>query len=164
MNNAYNNHLIKVRAKALLTISLTSRNDLILSELNEDYGFEFLVRILKDGSPTNRMFGIELKASAQVTEGPMISLQRDHVATYKDIPFPLCLFFFSMHKDRGYYAWLVEPRFSPQGKPELVVNLKNSTPNTNDVRIAQEEFIELSTESLEHLVDTVNSWYDARQL
>lgn len=162
MNSQLSNQLTEVRAKALLTISLTSRDDLLISELDDDFGYDFLVRIIKDGFPSSRMFGIELKATARVTDEYDISLDRQNVSRYKDIPFPVCLFFYYMSDDKGYYKWLVEPFISFDGKSELRLALKDNESSMRHIRIAKQELTELNRDTLEKLVNTVNSWYDAR--
>ena len=122
MNKDTSIRMAEIRAKALLTISLTSRNDLIIEELTNDFGFDFIVRIAKNGEVTNRMFGVQLKAS--VRDMPAhIHLSLSNPLIYKDIPFPLCLFYFSMANDKGYYKWLVAPDVSPTGTPLLTIQL-----------------------------------------
>ncbi|MBC8134968.1 MAG: DUF4365 domain-containing protein [Fibrella sp.] len=163
MNNKMTNHLIDVRARALLTVRLTARSDLSVSELSQDSGFDFLVRVLKNGLVSNRMFGIVLKASVREYDAYSIALKREVIANYKDVPFPICLFFFYMDTDKGFYKWLVEPRLSTMGKPELGVSVKHSQSDTNNAFINPDDLIELNADTLDKLVGTVDSWYDARQ-
>lgn len=163
MNNI-NTRLAEVRAKALLTVHLTARDDLAVEEVANASGYDFIIRIIKDGSLTNRMFAAEVKASVRDADLPRVQLPAQQLLYYKDIPFPVCLFFFLMSNDRGYYRWLVEPTVS-SGQPGLSFHVDEQALGSKGrqfITFRPEEFSELNLESLERVVNSVNAWYDAR--
>ena len=163
MNNI-NTRLIGRRANALLTVNLTARNDLAVEEVENASGYDFIIRIIKDGFLTNRMFAAEVKASVRDADLPTVPFPARQLLYYKDIPFPVCLFFFLMSNDQGYYRWLVEPTVS-SGQPELSFRVNEQALGSGGrqfIMLRPEEFSELNAESLEGVVNCVNTWYDAR--
>jgi len=64
----------------------------------------------------------------------------------KKFAYPVCLFFFSMREDVGYFSWLVEP-IVKDGVPAL---------NRHD----EARCVELTTERLNQTVDVILAWYD----
>lgn len=162
--NDINTRLVQLRAKALLTISLTARNDLAVEEVTADSGYGFIIRVSKNGSLTNRMFAAELKATAKDVDLPRVQFSARQLLTYKDIPFPVCLFFFLMSNDKGYYKWLVEPTIS-SGMPGLTFCANEHSleaTGQQTITFRPQEFVELNPESLEGLVGSVNNWYETR--
>ena len=162
--NTVSSRLAQFRAKALLTVNLTSRDDLAVEEVAADSGYDFIIRIVKDGSLTNRMFAAEVKASVRGDNAPTVQFPTRQLVYYKDIPFPVCLFFFLMSNDKGYYRWLVEPTIT-LGQPKLSFRVDEQALGAKErkfVTFGPEEFAELNPESLGHLVGSVNAWYDER--
>jgi hypothetical protein len=158
--------LIETRAKALLALTLTSRPDLILHEQDSDYGVDFMVSIRKNGTYTSRLFGILLKASVRDSTSISISLPVNSLSYYKDTPFPLCLCYFFMSNDKGFYKWLIEPAVDQNGSPRLTPGFSEETLHSNksSAPFKISEFTELDQEGLSHLVNEVNAWYDARRM
>jgi hypothetical protein len=60
---------------------------------------------------------------------------------------PVCLFFFTMVNDKGYFAWLLEPVIV-QGQPRLA---------QKDVA----ECEEMDDHTVDRIVERVSAWYDA---
>jgi hypothetical protein len=164
---AYAAQLAGFRAEALLTVALTARNDLLLTEtkLESDNGLDYLVKIVEGGIPTTKLFGIQLKARIRLMGIPSIELPSEQIDLYRDLPFPLCLVLFDMQTDKGYYRWLVEPTFTKDGRPILLSIFGDGVSQSGDrkamVRIT--DFSELNTESLNSLIDAINAWYAARR-
>jgi hypothetical protein len=69
--------------------------------------------------------------------------------TFKDLPFPVCLFFFILENDRGYYKWILEPQINEQKQVSLHFNENDELKELNDKEIA-------------NIISIVNSWYDHR--
>jgi hypothetical protein len=61
--------------------------------------------------------------------------------------FPVCVFYFTVKDDQGYYAWAYEPVVTAEGQPRLEAH-------------AQAHGLKLSNESLEEIVSAVKRWYD----
>ncbi|MBK1986112.1 DUF4365 domain-containing protein [Sphaerospermopsis aphanizomenoides BCCUSP55] len=146
---------IGFRSKALAIVSLTERDDLIVYRDTKDYDLDVLVSISKNGEDINRLFGVEIKA---VKSTPNI-IQNDDVfniegadinvllSRFTKCNFPICLFFFTLDNDNGYYKWILEPVIDNENGNKLK---RNVSP----------EFRKLNNESINNIVDLVNQWYD----
>src|SRR5438876_7868466 len=97
---------IAERVRALALVLLTRRDDLLVTEDKEDYGFDLRVEILKNGRPTTRRLGILLRgAMSPVGEEHANRILQPSIRAFQrlDQPgFPVCLFFFTMQDDQGY--------------------------------------------------------------
>jgi len=138
------------RAEALARVYLTRRSDLLVKQENADYGVDYIVEITKNNRPTRRVFGVQVKARvAPITAGAKDSLTAFRFAPeiwMAEIPFPLCLFAFTMENDEGFYQWVVEPIVTVDG-PKLHLNTDT-------------ELSRLDNAALDRIVEQVNSWYD----
>ena len=145
------------RSEALAIMYLTRRDDLIVSmQKEEDRGLDFWVTLLKDGGYSGRLFGVEVKAAVSVPK----LVQRDDIIEIKlnlaplqslaELPFPLCLFFFTLENDQGCCKWILEPVIEDQKNPKLCFNKSNN-------------FKKLTDEEIDNLVSAVNNWYDIRK-
>ena len=145
---------VSQRAEALAMMYLTRRDDLVVSHPVVDSGIDFVVQLLEDGAISGRMFGIQLKAadSSDGMEKRLRAAVRGVLAkqgsVFRDLPFPVCLFFFAVDKDIGYYAWLVEP-----AGESGALRIATSDPD---------EFRELNDESIDRIITGVRHWYAAK--
>ena len=64
-----------------------------------------------------------------------------------DISFPICLFFFTMEDDRGYWKWVAEPVIDQTSRRKLVPNQSNMV-------------VPLTDEELDRLITSINRWYE----
>jgi hypothetical protein len=62
-------------------------------------------------------------------------------------PYPVCLFYFTMDDDQGYYSWVAEPAVEA-GQPRL---LMHAAPHCR----------KLDAAALDDIVQKVDHWYDA---
>ena len=76
----------------------------------------------------------------------MLRLDLDTPPIPADLPFPLCLFVFSMDTDAGYYRWLKAPTVDETGKATLAVNRTNL-------------FDPLTRDTFDQMIDDINVWY-----
>ena len=138
------------RAEALALVYLTRRPDLLVKHEDADYGVDYLVEITKNNRPTRRMFGVQVKARiAPITESAVGDREPFHFVSEKwmeELPFPLCLFVFTMENDEGFYRWAVEPVITDTG-PKLRLN-------------AGKELSRLDSAALDRIVAQVDQWYD----
>ena len=148
---------IGLRSEALAKVYLTRRNDLIISQPQAQGagGLDIIVTITKDGNFSGRMFGVELKATASSSE----LIQQDdffklknrswnnYFKCFKDLPFPMCLFFFTLDNDKGYYRWILEPIIKDRNNVILKYNESEELKNLND-------------QEIDNMITMVNSWYD----
>ncbi|MCP2727359.1 DUF4365 domain-containing protein [Limnofasciculus baicalensis] len=136
---------------------MTRRDDLIISRQREqkDCGLDFLVTLLKDGSYTGRIFGVQVKATVST---PKLIESKDIVEIQIDLglsqfiaefSFPVCLFFFTLKNGQGYYKWILEPVMAEGDYSRLYWD------NTNNL-------YRLTNEGISNIVSMVNRWYDSR--
>jgi hypothetical protein len=140
-----------LRAEALAIVYLTRREDLIVSKKLEDLGLDLLVTISRDGSQSSRIFGIQLKAAVSTpdqADEDSIRLKLKLDNALQEVPFPVCLFFFNVKNDRGYYKWIVEP--VTDSSLALCVNHSDRLKRLTD-------------QEVDNIVTLVNSWYDKRK-
>jgi hypothetical protein len=144
------------RAEALAIMYLTNRDDLIVSRQQEENGLDFLVTLLKDGNYTGRLFGVQVKATVStpklVQNDDIIEIKLDlqQLQSLAELPFPVCLFFFTLENDQGCCKWILEPVIEDQKNPKLCFNKSNN-------------FKKLTDEEIDNLVSAVNNWYDIRK-
>jgi Domain of unknown function (DUF4365) len=149
---------IGVRAESLTLMYLTRRDDLIVSPQPEGYDLDCLVTISKSGNHSGRIFGIQIEATvnnAKVTENDnkTFEIKQDLSSTdlISELPFPVCLFFWTLNNDEAYYKWVLEPVIETQNYPRLLFNQSHV-------------FQKLTNEEIEKIVSNVNNWYDNRSL
>lgn len=138
------------RAEALARVYLTRRPDLLVKPEHKDYGVDYIVEIMKNSRPTRRAFGVQVKARV----APIVVGAESSRTTFRfvpdswmaEIPFPLCLFVFTMENDEGFYQWVVDPIITTDG-PKLHLNVHTELRRLDDT-------------ALDHIVEQVNSWYD----
>ncbi|AFY47904.1 hypothetical protein Nos7524_2051 [Nostoc sp. PCC 7524] len=142
------------RAESLAIVYLTRRDDLKASKQTAGQGLDFLVTITKDGINSGRLFGVEVKATVSNSEliahDETWSLKNHSylkIRSLIDLPFPVCLFFFTLDNDQGYYKWVLEPIFQAENHDNLRLNIDNKFKKLNDQEIA-------------NIVASVNYWYD----
>lgn len=146
---------LEERAESLALMYLTRRKDLIVQRQETDYGLDFLITIGKGQAPTGRIFGLEVKAALSLGEvkkdEPEIPnrFTKHERSLYGELPFPVCLFFFTMENDKAYYRWIKEPVVETDKAPKLEI------PKAKVLK-------SLGTAELNKIVSKVNRWYDKR--
>jgi len=143
---------IEERAEVLALVHLTRRDDLLATKQpHADSRINYIVEIIKEKRPTRRIFGVRVKARISPASKNLVSnlkaLKIEYEPWMEELPFPLCLFFFTMENDEGFYIWLLEPSITEDGKPKLRLNKTG-------------EFRKLDREALDTIVSQVNQWYD----
>lgn len=143
-------------SEALAMVYLTRRDDLIVSQAQKNTaGLDFLVTITKDSMYSGRLFGVEVKAkisSDSLTQnGEVFKLKNSHShqSFLRDLPFPVCLFFFTLDNDQGYYRWILEPIIKPDNNLGLKFHDNN-------------ELKKLDDQAIDNIVSLVNNWYEYR--
>jgi hypothetical protein len=145
---------IGFRSEALAVVYLTRRDDLIVSQQQKDTGLDLLVTITQDGKSSGRMFGVEVKATASssnlIQHDSIFKLKNkryNNLNVLRDLPFPVCLFFFTLDNDKGYYRWILEPIIKDHNNVALKIN-------------ENEELKSLNDEKIDDIIAMVNNWYD----
>jgi hypothetical protein len=111
------------RAAALALMLLTRREDLLVEEVQDDIGPDYIVRFRKASRPGVREFGVAVasalgpaaKEDADAELRPALQRLRRHWPSLR----PLCLFFFTMADDCAWYSWAAEPAEAEDGRPAL---------------------------------------------
>ncbi|HEY9660694.1 MAG TPA: DUF4365 domain-containing protein [Allocoleopsis sp.] len=144
-------HFIGERAEFLAIVHLTRRPDVVIERMRSDYGLDILVTTLKDKLPTGRVFGVQVKGQDKAVNDLKelaISLTNPVIPDPQDLPFPVCVFLFTMEDDRGYYRWT---KYSPS----------QSSQAANAVTPHQWHC--LDEHAVEQIIEDVNAWYDAKR-
>ena len=144
--------LIGERVRALATMYLTRRSDLHVREVGEDLGYDLIVQIVRGNKSGLRQFGVELRGTrSPVSKDHADNVLRPtlkHLKEYYPFPFPVCVFFFTMDDNQGWYFWAAEPVVSAGGKPTLPLA---KAPDCHP----------LDDAALEEIVQRVDRWFDA---
>jgi hypothetical protein len=141
------------RARALAWVHLTERDDLVIAPAGKDVGLDYLVSLTKkDDKPSLRQFGVILRAARKpVTLNQLDKLLRPTMQSLQrvgEFPYPVCLLYFTMEDNRGYYTWVAEPLLTSDGKPQLQ-------------RRAAASCNPLDRPALDRIVSQVSAWYEA---
>jgi hypothetical protein len=118
---------------------------------NSGWTFSYAFR----GLDCLRLFAVEAKGAVSAPrvgrsiKCPVLFSNRERTVL-KDIPFPVCLFFFTMEDDKGYYGWIKEPVVVPAHTPPLLM----SNPS---------ELKPLTNEELGRILSRIKKWYDMRE-
>ena len=135
------------RAVQLSIIYLTRRDDLHVVRSQDECQPDLMVSILEEGLPTGKYLGIVAKAvSYDNTQAIERTFRQAKFDAFREAPFPICLFIFSMDKDNGYWTWLRKPTEMPPG-----------------LTFAQEKGVKsLDNVALAGVVASVKRWYSGR--
>jgi len=107
--------LLERRTHAMARALLRTREDLVVADVAvEDTGIDLLVSICKNKGRAIEQYGVILegtieKASTSAEASQLLNTRMANNQGFEPITLPICVFFFSMVGDRGYYAWLYEP-------------------------------------------------------
>jgi DNA-binding phage protein len=143
------------RSEALTALYLTRRDDLTISKLEADKKIKFLVQIAQNStiSDISRVFGVAVKGNVSSTnlvqedELLKINIGLDNFKLLQNLNFPICLFFFYVDNNQGYYKWLLEP---------VTENVNNSSLKFNE----ENDFKIVTDSEIDNIVNLVNNWYD----
>jgi hypothetical protein len=141
------------RARAMALVHLTRRDDLEPRPGASEVGLDYLVAIRKaDSRPSVRQFGVILRADVEPANLEHVDRHlRPTIRTLSSqlqYPYPVCLFYFTMQDNQGYYIWVAEPVVTESGTPRLQVP-------------SPVKFKRLDREALDAIVTQVDRWYDA---
>ncbi len=151
MNTEFKKWFIAERGKALATVLLTRREDLLVKETKEENGLDYTVHIKTPDNLGDQPFGVYVEASmTPVTlDGANKQLKpvMEKVQSIGRFAFPVCVFYFTVKDDEGYYAWAYEPVVPAEGGLKLLLP-------------AEAHCRKLNNESLAEIVSAVKKWYD----
>jgi hypothetical protein len=142
---------IERRARALATVLLTGRDDLMVMDVPPGSGVDLLVSVLKQKRVPSHQFGIILKGTTTVLRSPRDASRVLNAmmggAEAVGTSIPLCIFLFNMTGNDGFDAWQVEPALVG-GMPKL----RHRSPLVCEP---------LDEEALREIVDRVDAYYEA---
>jgi hypothetical protein len=140
------------RARALAMMLLTHREDLLIEEVGDEIGLDYVVRFRTEGKEGLREFGIAVRGfrAAVTKEYADKALRPDAQRMLRYGPFsrPVCLFLFTMERDGAWFTWVVEPIGSEDGKPLL---RSCDKPHCR----------QFDKRALKEIIERVDLWYDA---
>jgi hypothetical protein len=142
------------RTRALALRYLTRRDDLVVTEAGRGVGLEYVVYITRGEEAQGRsvrQFGVFLRGTKNaVTEEHLDKVLRPTMQGFLrtgQFPYPVCLFYFTMDDDQGYFTWVAEPAVAEEG-PRLLMH-------------AEAHCRKLDRAALDEIVSRVDRWYDA---
>jgi hypothetical protein len=151
MNREFREWFVAERARALAMVLLTRRDDLLVKDTKEESALDYTVYIKTGEGVGNRPFGVRVAATMSPTTLDEANKQLRPVLgqVQADGPFhfPVCVFYFTVKNDQGYYAWAYEPVVTQEGEPRLPAPAKAPC-------------FELNNESLEKIVSAAKRWYE----
>jgi hypothetical protein len=137
--------------QAMAVVVLTRRGDLTVVDTKKDTGLDLHVQIEREDKPMRLTFGVLLRgvASAVTAESAnkMLGPTLGYFQGLRKFTYPVCLFFFSLRQDQGFFCWLAEPIVTDRG-PKLVHHDRANC-------------VPLTDEFLNHAVERIVAWYDA---
>src|SRR5437016_5479940 len=115
--------LIEKRVRALTMMHLTRREELLVEEVKDEIGLDYIVRFHSKGKAGLREFAIQVagvwptatKDDADQALRPALQRLKRHGPFLR----PVCVFFFTMQNDGAWYTWFVEPIEADGAKPTL---------------------------------------------
>jgi hypothetical protein len=145
-------YFVEKRVRALALMLLTRRDDLLIEEVKDDIGLDFIVRFHTKGKEGLREFGIKLgggwSAVSEEQIGLLVRPTVKELNRYGPFLRPVCLFLFTMENDDGWYAWVAEPIETEDGQVLL--------------RYGDEPACQpLHKGTLKDIIERVDGWYDA---
>jgi hypothetical protein len=131
---------------------LTRRDDLLIEEVKDDIGLDYIVRFHSKGNAGLREFAVQVMGvwPATTKDDAEQALRPSLQKVKRCGPFlrPVCLFFFTMENDGAWYTWVAEPIEAEGGNPVL------RSPDAPDCR-------PLDKKSLKEIIERVDAWHDA---
>ncbi|HWG41720.1 MAG TPA: hypothetical protein VN688_02965 [Gemmataceae bacterium] len=151
MTNESKERFIADQVRALATIILTRRGDLMIVETKKDTGLDFHVTIDREDKPMRLLFGVLLRGvpspvvpdHANKILGPTMG----QFQGMRKFTYPVCLFLFTMREEQAFFSWLAEPVVN-EDVPKLVHHNKAN-------------IVSLTNEFLDHVIQQIVAWYDA---
>ena len=156
MNNNTKDWLPWLRGESLAIVLVTRRDDIALERRRDTLGPDLLLHLPKGKRPTGRLLGVEVRGALEDPpcrkrpKGCAIELSAKERARFADAPFPVCLFFFNVKTDDGYFGWICEP-------------LPVEDPSVSVVFNPHPALQPLDDEQFDRIVRRVHAWYDARK-
>lgn len=145
------------RAEGLAVIYLTEDSRVEVSRSRDVLsGLDIVATLRENGRPGARLFGVEVKAARTHEPGrdnpkPRTwSVPSSHTSFFRDIPFPVCLFYFTVDDDQGLWGWIQKPITNVDAGPRLVFNER--------VPLSL-----LTAPDVTRIVSEVDRWYDERK-
>jgi hypothetical protein len=137
--------------RVLATVILTRRGDLRIVETKKDTGLDLHVTIEREDKPMRLTFGVLLRGVASAVTADhankVLGPTMGYFQGLRKFTYPVCLFFFTLRQEQGFFTWLAEPVLTA-GVPKLIHHKKANC-------------VELTDEVLERVVEQVVAWYDA---
>lgn len=133
---------LTIRAQQLAILHLTRRNDLAVYRRQDSHGRnDLFVSLSPGGKITSRDFAVLPQGRSSPTD-----LSQANTSAYRDAPYPVCLFSFTMEDDRGYWQWIREP----------VLDTSEGRLRSN----VGAELMPLTDQAVDDIILAVNHWYE----
>lgn len=145
------------RAEGLAVIYLTEDARVEVNRSRDVLsGLDIVATLRENGRLGARIFGVEVKAARTHEAGrdnPRAKtwiVSEERASFFRDIPFPVCLFHFTVDDDKGQWGWIQQPVVSPDTGSRLVFHER--VPLTS-----------LTAQEVTKIVSEVDRWYNERK-
>jgi hypothetical protein len=149
------------RVHALAVMHLTRRRDLVIRDEPRDPAYfpVLAVEIIEPEKVRPGHFAVYRWQFDVYLDGTRTAIDEDQANKllspsfrefnpYHPVAHPICLFYFTMEDDQGYFTWVKEPKIEVDGKAKLFPH-------------REAHCIKLDRKVLDRIVHQVCDWYDA---
>jgi hypothetical protein len=152
MSESQQEWFLQERTRALAGMYLTRRDDLVIRRADQESGLDFIVSITREkGEKSFRQLGVYLRGALRPTTEERLDKTlhptMQSFASLGEFSYPICLLYFTMQDDQGYYTWVAEPAVV-EDDPRLLVH-------------TEAHCRKLDRQALDEIVRQVDRWYDA---
>lgn len=154
---------LRERAEGLGVIYLTEDSRVEVNRAPDVLsGLDIVATLRENGHLGGRIFGVEIKAAR--THEPMSdnkpghdnpkprmwSIPNSRASFFRDIPFPVCLLYFTVDDDQGLWGWIKQPAADADAGSRLIFNSRVSLSL-------------LTAQEVTKIVSEVERWYNERK-
>ncbi len=145
------------RAEGLAVIYLTEDSRVEVNRSRDILsGLDIVATLRENGKLGARIFGVEVKAALTHEAGHdnrrpnTCSIPSSRTSFFQDIPFPVCLFFFTVDDDQGHWGWIQQPVVGADTGSRLLFHER--------IRLSL-----LTAQEVTKIVSEVDRWYNERK-
>lgn len=145
------------RAEGLAVIYLTEDARVEVNRSRDVLsGLDIVATLRENGRLGARLFGVEVKAARAHEAGrdnpkpKTWAVSAERASFFRDIPFPVCLFSFTVDDDQGQWGWIQQPVFHADTGSRLLFN-------------GRVQLSPLTARGVTAIVSEVDRWYNERK-
>ena len=148
---------LEERAEGLAVIYLTEDSRVDINRSRDRLsGLDIVATLRENGKLGARIFGVEVTAARSQEAGhdnptPAVwSIPESRLSFFRDIPFPVCLFYITVDDDQGHWGWIQQPIIGADTGARLTFH--------EHIYLSP-----LSVQDIPRLVSEIDRWYEERK-